>query len=208
MDALTALASTYKCGPPLVDALREAVPMPVRDAVAAAALALLTEVADKTGAAGGIRMGCVSGEWPMEARAFAGTGAAPPQNARHHRRPLPTHAPPPPAAKGKENGAPAPLTSLAGAAGVLPGLACTAPHGTFDAAFFPRDKLVLRSAPKAAGAAVREAVVPVGAVRAIAVLESVPEDAGAVMVLIRIADGVVTWGKQALTVIAIRVRGR
>jgi hypothetical protein len=75
------------------------------------------------------------------------------------------------------------------------GVSFTQPWGSFDVAFFPGDKLVLRSAQRAGGkpasasaaaaaaAPVRELVVPVSSVRAVAVLDAVPEEQAAFVLL-------------------------
>lgn len=73
------------------------------------------------------------------------------------------------------------------------GLSVIQPWGSFDVAFFPKDKLVLRTAQKAGSAAssaaasaaanVKELVVPISSVRAVAVLDAVPEEQAAFVLL-------------------------
>lgn len=81
------------------------------------------------------------------------------------------------------------LTPLDDAAAVMRGLSVIQPWGSFDAAFFPKDKLVLRSAQKAGGASssstanVKEVVVPISSIRAVAVLDAVPEEQAAFVLL-------------------------
>jgi len=128
------------------------------------------------------------------------------------------------AAPGKENGgAPSPpasapvATDLAAADCILPGLTLTHPRATFTAAFFGKDRrLVLSASFKAPGAATatpRELAIPATAIASVAVIEDVPEDAGAVLLLLALkggADGgggapAATWGKAALSTLAIRL---
>ena len=105
------------------------------------------------------------------------------------------------AASGKENSAAAPapapaapaapapatqqLTPLDDAAAIMRSLGVIQPWGSFDVAFFPNDKLVLRSVQKAgaSSANVKELVVPVSSVRAVAVLDAVPEEQAAFVLL-------------------------
>ena len=73
------------------------------------------------------------------------------------------------------------------------GLSVIQPWGSFDVAFFPSDKLVLRTAQRAGAAAsaaasapaanVKELVVPISSVRAVAVLDAVPEEQAAFVLL-------------------------
>ena len=150
---------------------------------------------------------------------------------------LSTSPPPPPPslcilpAAGKENGgapsppattaaaiapAPAIVYDLAAADCVLPGLALTHPRATFDAAFFVADRLLVLStgakppgAPAGAPAATRQLAIPAAAITSIAVIEDVPEDAGAVLMLLAARAGVggapLAWGKTPLTTLAVRL---
>ena len=87
------------------------------------------------------------------------------------------------------------------------GLSVIQPWGSFDVAFFPKDKLVLRTAQKAGSAAsasasaaaanVKELVVPMSSVRAVAVLDSVPEEQAAFVLLGLKPAVAVPWASAA-----------
>jgi hypothetical protein len=203
MDALAARTAGLASGPALASSLKAVADATARDAIATAVVAVLDESAGR-------------GERESLAPRFFFRFVF--SRARHHALDTSAqtqHNNPP---VGKENGgAPTPpssaqpsLTDLASASCVLPGLALTHPRGAFVAAFFGGDKLVLRTAGKdgrpstdpASGA--RELVVPATAIDAIAVLEDVPEDAGAVLVLLHVGNGGVAWGKATLDTLAVR----
>ena len=85
------------------------------------------------------------------------------------------------------------------------GVSFTQPWGSFDVAFFPGDKLVLRSAQKAGGGPasaaannVKELVVPVSSVRAVAVLDTVPEEQAAFVLLGLKPAVAVPWASAAM----------
>ena len=133
-------------------------------------------------------------------------------------------SPPNTAAAGKENGgAPTPptatatpaalTTDLATADCVLPGLTLTHPRATFTAAFYVADRTLVLSttfkAPGASTATPRELAIPASAITSIAVIEDVPEDAGAVLMLVAVKHGVggapLVWGKAPLPTLALRL---
>ena len=119
------------------------------------------------------------------------------------------------------------LVPLDDAAAIMRGLSVIQPWGSFDVAFFPKDKLVLRTAQKAVGnasaapaaatasATVKELVVPVSSVRAVAVLDVVPEEQAAFVLLGLKPAVVLPWasatsaatasGGNALECLALRI---